>query len=98
MKFRQRVRKVRKHPVGSLFWKEIITEDYFFHTVAQITVVRVCTLFFHPEWKIGQGRKTNQWVHWNCPELGGGTAGLAEWVKEGKQRPHHDKTRCDCQN
>ena len=49
-----------------------ITEvcDYFFHTVKQVTVIR----------KLIEYSGCKPFVHWTCPELGGGNAGLGYWL------------------
>ena len=49
--------------------------DYYKHTKAQITLIRYTATF-----------DDRVYVHWECPELGGGNAGLQYWLNIAKQR------------
>lgn len=59
-------------------------KDYFYHTIKQITLVRRLTNYGDNE----------SFLYWECPELGGGTAGLKYWVNlektQDKKEVYHE--------
>jgi len=85
MVFVKRIKTIDRHIDGTIPWQNILIEDYYFHTEAQITLIRQ----EHCMKKQGYS-DTRQWVNWTCPELGGGSCGISYWLYLAEHRPSHD--------